>query len=100
MAWEHFRGFGIEPLNANYKKVPVLRAPKDGLSSSIDLGMNNVPVLDQGSHGTCVTFATTAAVDAVLGKGDYVSQLCNLELGATLEQFGYYPSGWDGSFGP
>jgi len=62
------------------------------------LGMNNVPVLDQGVHGTCVTFAVTAAVDAVLAKGDYISQLCNLQLGTYLEKHGYGYSGWEGSF--
>jgi len=69
------------------------------LPSSANVGMNNVPVLDQGMHGTCVTFATTAAMDAILGKGDYISQLCNLELGSYLETLGYMPSGWDGSWG-
>jgi C1A family cysteine protease len=70
------------------------------LASSINLGMNGVPVLDQGEHGTCVTFASTAAIDALIGKGDYVSQLCSLELGNYLEQEGYFASGWDGSSGP
>jgi len=69
------------------------------LPTSIDLGMNNVPVLDQGLHGTCVTFAVTAAMDALLGKGDHVSQLCNLELGSYLEAHSDMPSGWDGSLG-
>lgn len=73
---------------------------KSSLPASVDLGMNNVPVLDQGQHGTCVTFASTAAVDAVMNKGDYVSQLCSLELGSYLELYGYFPSGWDGSWGP
>ena len=63
------------------------------------LGMNNVPVLDQGGFGSCVTFASTAAVDAVLGKGDYISQLCLLQLGRYLEKLAYMPSGWDGSLG-
>jgi hypothetical protein len=63
------------------------------------LGMNGVPVLDQGQHGACVTFSNTGAVDALLGKGDYVSQLCHLELGAYLANNGYFPSGWDGSDG-
>jgi hypothetical protein len=67
---------------------------------AVQLGMNGVPVLNQGQHGTCATFANTAAVDAVLNKGDYVSQLCQLELGNYLEENGYFPSGWDGSFGP
>lgn len=70
------------------------------LPASIDLGMNGVPVLNQGRHGSCVTFADTAAVDAVLGKGDYVSQLCSLELGTHLENNGYGYSGWNGSYGP
>lgn len=70
------------------------------LPASVNLGMNGTPVLDQGRHGSCVTFATTAALDAVLGKGDYISQLCNLELGTHLEKYGYTFSGWDGSYGP
>lgn len=62
------------------------------------LGMNQVPVLNQGMHGTCATFATTAALDAVLGHDDHISQLCNLELGSTLaKKNADYPSGWDGS---
>lgn len=64
-----------------------------------DLGMNNVPVLDQGHHGSCVTFANTAAIDALLGQGDYISQLCHLELGRYLQQRSYTPSGWDGTWG-
>lgn len=74
--------------------------PPTALPSKVELGMNNVPVLDQGMHGTCVTFATTAALDAVLNKGDYVSQLCSLEMGNYLETRSYYPSGWNGSWGP
>jgi len=46
-----------------------------------------------------VTFANTAAVDALLGKGDYVSQLCSLNLGQYLENHSYYMSGWSGSWG-
>lgn len=51
---------------------------------AVDLGMNNVPVLDQGPFGTCVTFATTAAMDAILGKGDFISQQCALQLNREL----------------
>jgi len=69
------------------------------MSDKIDLGMNKVPVLDQGMYGTCVTFATTAAIDAALGQGDYVSQLCSLQLGTYLEDRSYQPSGWEGSWG-
>lgn len=74
-------------------------SPKS-IPSQVELGMNDVPVLDQGQHGTCVTFASTGALDALIAKGDYVSQLCSLELGNYLEKVSYYPSGWDGSFGP
>ena len=63
------------------------------------LGMGAVPVLDQGQHGTCVTFAVTAALDAALGKGDYLSQLCPLQLGRYLESNAYTHSGWNGSNG-
>ncbi len=67
--------------------------------SKVDLGMNNVPVLDQGSFGTCVTFANTAAVNASMGQGDYISQVCQLQLGNYLASNGYNSSGWDGSLG-
>ncbi|KTD46772.1 cysteine protease [Legionella rubrilucens] len=71
-----------------------------GLPAKLDLGMNKTPVLNQGVHGTCVTFAVTAALDALLAKGDYISQLCSLELGTYLQNKKQIPySGWDGSFG-
>lgn len=69
------------------------------LPPAIQLGMNNVPVLNQGRHGSCVTFAISAALDAAMDKGDYISQLCSLELGTHLEKNGYIPSGWDGTWG-
>ncbi|EKD70548.1 MAG: cysteine protease [uncultured bacterium] len=75
-------------------------AASSTLPRQVNLGMNDVPVLDQGRHGSCVTFAVSGAVDAVLGKGDYVSQLCNLELGSFLDKYGYTYSGWEGSYGP
>jgi len=65
--------------------------------SSVQLGMENTPVLDQGIHGSCVVFAITAAIDAILKKGDYVSPLCSLQLGSYLQSFGYFQSGWQGS---
>ena len=68
-------------------------------SKKIELGMGTVPVLDQGNYGSCATFANTAAVDAAINKGDYVSQLCQLQLGRSLEENGYNPSGWEGSLG-
>ena len=68
--------------------------------AQINLGMNGTPVLDQGAHGSCVTFAMTGALDAIVGRGDYISQLCSLELGAYLKQQGKSEySGWSGSFG-
>jgi hypothetical protein len=87
------------------KRTSIVTSKKINFSSSssypskIQLGMNDVPVLDQGSFGTCVTFASTAAIDAALGKGDYVSQLCQLQLGNYLAANGYTNSGWDGSLG-
>jgi hypothetical protein len=65
----------------------------------VQLGMGDVPVLDQGGYGSCVTFANTAAMDAALNKGDYISQLCSLQLGRYLEKNAYIPSGWNGSWG-
>lgn len=69
-------------------------------SSKIYLGMNGTPVLDQGVHASCVTFVITASVDALIGKGDYISQLCSLELGDYLKRHGKTEhSGWNGSYG-
>lgn len=71
------------------------------LPSQVYLGMNKTPVLDQGEHGACVMFTITGALDAIIGKGDYVSQLCSLELGTYLKSKRKIPmSGWDGSTGP
>lgn len=71
------------------------------LPSQIQLGMGQVPVLDQGPYGTCVTFANTAAIEAAANLGDYISQVCQLELGQYLENstHGNLASGWDGSNG-
>jgi hypothetical protein len=65
-------------------------------TKQVQLGMNNVPVLDQGLHGTCTIFAMTAALDAALNKGHYISQLCLLELGNQLQLDGAKHSGWEG----
>ncbi|MCH9756480.1 MAG: C1 family peptidase [Gammaproteobacteria bacterium] len=78
----------------------LLTPPYTTAQSSAQLGMNKVPVMDQGNHGTCATFAVTAAVDAAMNAGDYISQLCQLQLGKHLERSGYSPSGWDGSLNP
>lgn len=79
---------------------PSMPATNHSLSPQIDLGMNQVPVLDQGNWGTCVTFATTAAIDAFypLHGDQAVSQLCSLELGKTLK-IPDKTGGWNGSFG-
>lgn len=71
------------------------------LPQKVDLGMEGTPVLNQGRHGSCVTFANTAAIDALLGAGDYISQLCSLELGSWLAINGQLEhSGWNGTWGP
>jgi hypothetical protein len=78
--------------NSDYNNTP--------LPAKVFIGMNGVPVLDQGKYGTCVTFAITAAIDAILGKGDYISQLCNLKLGEYFSSKAIMlGSGWWGASG-
>lgn len=74
-----------------------IKAAVSSLPSAINLGMNKTPILDQGIFFSCVTFATTAALDAALGKGDYISQLCLLELMTYFNQNNYYHSPWEDS---
>lgn len=62
--------------------------------SSVQLGMNGIPVQDQGPHGSCVTFAVTAAINALSGQS--FSELCSLSLGQYIAENGYQTSGWDG----
>lgn len=70
------------------------------LPRKVNLGMQLTPVLNQGYHGSCVTFAVTAAIDATLGAGDYISQLCSLQLGSYLAIHDKAnASGWNGSYG-
>ena len=84
-----------------HKKSKLLtQNPQPKPRENIQLGMNNVPVLNQGPYGSCVTFANSGAIDAALDKGDYISQLCQLQLGVYLQNTGYNPSGWNGSLGP
>lgn len=86
--------------HTDYSEKPMAMNDEATLPTKVELGMNDVPVLDQGRHGTCVTFATTGALDAARGKEDYISQLCNLELGSYLEQSdSKHYSGWAGSWG-
>lgn len=70
------------------------------LPSRVQLGMNGVPVLNQGKHGSCVTFAVTAAIDSLIYHGDHISQIALLELGEHLKGVTFWPSGWDGSIAP
>lgn len=67
------------------------------LPTEVDLTMNNVPVLNQGPYATCVIFAVTAALDAAINKGDYISQLCLLQLSANVTQNTFWHSLWLGS---
>lgn len=82
-------------LNASTLSAP----PPNQYPAQVQLTMNGVPVFDQGNHGTCVTFAVTAAIDAAFKRGAYISQLCQLQLGNYLAQNGYRYSGWDGTDG-
>lgn len=82
---------------ANNLNMKTLSLTSSGLNNAIQLGMGNTPVLDQGSHGTCVTFATTAALDALLNKGDYISQLCTLTLSQYLSTHSYTINSWGGN---
>ncbi len=53
----------------------------DNLPRAKQLGMNNVPVLNQGKTYYDSIYASTAALDAALDKGDVISQLCLIQLG-------------------
>lgn len=81
-------------LHSNYPAIANANLPQ-----KVELGMNDLPVLNQGSHGSCVTFAATAAIDALIHKGDYISQLCQLQLGNFLQNHSYQMSGWNGTIG-
>jgi|LauGreDrversion4_2_1035121.scaffolds.fasta_scaffold15550_3 C1A family cysteine protease len=79
------------------RQKPQIKLADAGISSAVQLGMNNIPVLDQGQHGTCVTFATTAILDALIGRGDYISQVCTLALNQYISTHGYTQSSWGGA---
>ena len=70
--------------------------PFNNSPGAIDLGMANVPVLDQGSYGTCVTFSTIGALDAKFNLGDYIDPQCSLALDLALGNnwwnYAYAPS--------
>jgi hypothetical protein len=97
-AWENLHD-KTEAASVTDKQMMPLSMQTSSSQSSVQLGMNNLPIFDQGPHGTCVTFAASAAISAVLNQGDYISELCQLQLGQYLEQNGYTLSGWNGSYG-
>lgn len=57
------------------------------------------PVYNQGSWGTCVTFATATLIDNLVFNREYTSKLCLLQLSKTLSDYTMYTSAWDGSYG-
>ena len=82
-----------QKLSHSHRSLSLTDAP---MPKAVQLGMNNVPPLDQGQHSTCVTFAVSGAIDASLNRGQYTSPLCLLRLGQYLERTNWIPSGWDG----
>lgn len=100
------QSFHLDPdaalgFRSRLKAKPVRRTLVDDVAyipRHYDLGMNHVPVLNQGAHGACVVFSVSAALDAINDGKDSISELCTLELGSYLHQQNQaYPSGWDGS---
>lgn len=101
--------FELSSSAKSYLRQQLAQYPKNAVNVSsfstelprkVKLGMQLTPVLNQGYHGSCVTFAVTGALDAALGAGDYISQLCSLELGSYLAIHDKMPlSGWNGSYG-
>lgn len=69
---DHARHALLNPLRGQHK-FATHKAAAPQIPRSVQLGMNDVPVLEQGQHGTCVTFAVTAALDATLHHGQYSS---------------------------
>jgi hypothetical protein len=85
----------LKQTRRNDKKM--LQFSQNLIPSQHELGMNNVPVLDQGYHSSCATFAVTAAIDATINKGDYISQLCLLSLSEHLSKHAQFYSAWHGA---
>lgn len=73
------------------------------LPASHYVGMNHQLVLNQGLWGSCVTFAVTGAINALLNYQSQarLSQLCNLQVGRSPGN-PYSPSwgggGWNGNY--
>lgn len=56
---------------------------------SVDLGMYQVPVLNQENYGVSTIYSTTAALDALLGKGDFIDQDCTTSLVKFLHSYDF-----------
>ncbi|AKP73173.2 hypothetical protein AVI53_13285 [Piscirickettsia salmonis] len=86
----------------NTQQTPNFNIPAVDHSVYKQLGMAGVPVHNQGVHGSCVTFANAAALDAhykLLGEDAEISELCNLSLGKYIKN----PDdmgGWEGTWAP
>lgn len=90
----------VDAMTKSPKSIPQGAFPEMSLPASKSLGMGHVPILDQGRHGSCVTFAVTGALDVAMGKGNEISQLCSLSVGRYLQEHGWQCcSGWHGSYG-
>ena len=74
----------------DFAQITTPHINKSSLPAKFQLTVN-VPVQDQGVHGTCATFAASAAIDAALhltsADNDQAgaSELCALQLGAELQ---------------
>lgn len=80
------------------KRVDRRRRRKEPVVHAQQLGMNDVPVLDQGRHGSCATFANVGAIDALfsLHQEEAMSPLCQLQLSRSLEPDSEYGD-WEGA---
>lgn len=72
------------------------------LPSQVQLNMNGLPALDQGEWGSCVTFATTEALDAyknLVDADSQISQTCTMQLARTVvtDQSIMNDGGWQGA---
>jgi hypothetical protein len=90
-----FRHIMLQKLDTKHKFAlhrPKAKGEADYSKGIVEFGVSpmalqlyvSIPVLDQGAYGTCVTFSTTAALDAVLGIKDVIDQQCSLELDQAL----------------
>ena len=74
------------------KKKPGLEAASSGtarhLPTSTQLGMNAVPIFDQGNWENSALYAIVAGLDALRGEGDYYSVACSIMLGEFINHHG------------